>query len=238
MPFATKPPWATRQLLPRNTDSVYILPSFPRLIFILLHALLMTEYDYSPEAAERYQATMRRISRWVDDAEAHACEFKSPFEPRSDIGDDEVRTRDIHVRSPAPPPVVVRQRVPPPLYAPVPGPMPPHSHGPAPPPPRLQQVPLHGPAPPPSHSRRTHSPSRHSSTHHSRHRSNPTYYVSPSPTPPPVPYYPPGYPNNGPYYTSPYNNPPPQYIYAQPPGQYVLVPPKGRSTKVVVSYLP
>ncbi|KAK0191814.1 hypothetical protein F5146DRAFT_614286 [Armillaria mellea] len=208
----------------------------------------MTEYDFSPEAAERYQATMRRISRWVDDADAHACEFKSPFVPRSDVGDDDARPQPTLSRG-------MSKRVPPPLYAPVPGPMPPHSHGPAPPPPRPQPVPLHGPAPPPSHSRHTHSPTRRSSTRHSsshqsqsKHRSGSSYYVSPTPTPtpPPVPYYP-GY--NNPYYQarpSPYAPPPPpqpQYYrsgnvtYAPPPGGYVVIPQKGRSSKVVVSIL-
>ncbi|PBK82626.1 hypothetical protein ARMGADRAFT_731313 [Armillaria gallica] len=203
----------------------------------------MTEYDYSPEAAERYQATMRRISRWVDDAEAHAGEFKSPFVPRSDVGDDDVRPQPVLSRG-------LSHRVPPPLYAPVPGPMPPHSHGPAPPPTRPQPVPLHGPAPPPSHSRHTQSPTRrsstrHSSSHHphSKHHSGSTLYISPTPTPtpPPVPYYP-GY--NNPYYQarpSPYPPPPPQpqyyrsgnVVYAPPPGGYVVIPQKGRSSKVV-----
>ncbi|KAK0464154.1 hypothetical protein IW261DRAFT_1598745 [Armillaria novae-zelandiae] len=199
----------------------------------------MTEYDYSPDAIERYQATMRRISRWVDDAEAHACEFKSPFVPRSDVGDDDVPAQPVLSRG-------MSKRVPPPLYAPVPGPMPPHSHGPAPPPPRPPQVPLHGPAPPPSHSR--HSPTRHSSSRrssshpsHSKHRSGSTYYVSPTPTPP-LPYYP-AY--NNPYYQarpSPYAPPPPppQYyrsgnvVYAPPQGGYIVMPQKGRSSKVVV----
>ncbi|KAK0219599.1 hypothetical protein EDD85DRAFT_1028945 [Armillaria nabsnona] len=207
----------------------------------------MTEYDYSPEAAERYQATMRRISRWVDDAEAHACEYKSPFVPRSDVGDDDVPPQPVLSRG-------ISHRVPPPLYAPVPGPMPPHSHGPAPPPPRPQPVPLHGPAPPPSHSRHTHSPTRrsstrHSSSHqsHSKHRSGSTFYISPTPTPPPVPYYP-GY--NNPYYQarpSPYAPPPPQpqyyrsggnVAYAPPQGGYVVIPQKGRSSKVISSVQP
>ncbi|SJL17854.1 uncharacterized protein ARMOST_21418 [Armillaria ostoyae] len=206
----------------------------------------MTEYDFSPEAAERYQATMRRISRWVDDAEAHACEFKSPFVPRSDVGDDDVPPQPVLTRG-------LSHRVPTPLYAPVPGPMPPHSHGPAPPPRRPPPVPLHGPAPPPSQSRHTHSPTRHSSTrhsssHHSKHRSGSTFYISPTPTPPPVPYYA-GYPNNNPYYQaqpSPYAPPPPrpQYYrsgnvpYAPPPGGYVVIPQKGRSSKLVSSVQP
>ncbi|KAK0440884.1 uncharacterized protein EV420DRAFT_1650378 [Desarmillaria tabescens] len=206
----------------------------------------MTEYDYSPEAAERYQATMRRISRWVDDAQAHASEYRSPFGPRSDVGDDDapgphqaVLTRGISQRVPPPPPPPMN------LYAPVPGPMPPHNHGPAPPPSASRHhqpaIPLHGPAPPPTTTRHSSSTRRSQS----KHRPSQTYYVSPTPTPPPPPpppYYP-GYTNHNPYYPTPYPNPPappPQYYrgaYAPPPGGYVIVPPQqkgGRSSSRVV----
>jgi hypothetical protein len=36
----------------------------------------MTEYDYSPEAYERYLATQNRIAKWVDETEHHRSEFK------------------------------------------------------------------------------------------------------------------------------------------------------------------
>ncbi|KAF9265134.1 hypothetical protein L218DRAFT_185777 [Marasmius fiardii PR-910] len=55
----------------------------------------MTEYDYSPEGYERYLETQRRISQWVDTAEAHRDQFKAPFGVRSDMEserwDDNVR---------------------------------------------------------------------------------------------------------------------------------------------------
>lgn len=39
----------------------------------------MTEYDFSPEAYERYLATQNRIARWVDETERHKTEFEHPF---------------------------------------------------------------------------------------------------------------------------------------------------------------
>ena len=36
----------------------------------------MTEYDYSPEAYERYNATQNRIANWVDKTEQHRAEFQ------------------------------------------------------------------------------------------------------------------------------------------------------------------
>ncbi|KIK55444.1 hypothetical protein GYMLUDRAFT_76523 [Collybiopsis luxurians FD-317 M1] len=45
----------------------------------------MTEYDYSPEGYQRYLDTQRRISRWVDDTNAHSSEFRAPFGARSDV---------------------------------------------------------------------------------------------------------------------------------------------------------
>jgi len=39
----------------------------------------MTEYDYSPEAYERYMGTQRRIAHWVDDT--HQQPLSNPFVP-------------------------------------------------------------------------------------------------------------------------------------------------------------
>lgn len=36
----------------------------------------MTEYDFSPEACDRYMRTQQRIAQWVDNTEAHRSEFK------------------------------------------------------------------------------------------------------------------------------------------------------------------
>ncbi|KAK7438197.1 hypothetical protein VKT23_018127 [Stygiomarasmius scandens] len=58
----------------------------------------MTEYDYSPEAYQRYMDTRSRVARWVDNTEAHSHEFRSPFGMRSDIGEEEMEdmSREMH----------------------------------------------------------------------------------------------------------------------------------------------
>ncbi|KAJ3574755.1 hypothetical protein NP233_g1551 [Leucocoprinus birnbaumii] len=46
----------------------------------------MTEYDYSPDAYERYLATQRRITRWAEDASRHSPSnpfVASPAEEKS-----------------------------------------------------------------------------------------------------------------------------------------------------------
>ena len=49
-------------------------------LLLFLHLFLhipMTEYDYSPEAYERYLTTQRRIATWVDNTEQHRAEFRT-----------------------------------------------------------------------------------------------------------------------------------------------------------------
>jgi hypothetical protein len=41
----------------------------------------MTEYDYSPEAYDRYLRTQHRIAQWVDNTEAHRPEFDASLLP-------------------------------------------------------------------------------------------------------------------------------------------------------------
>lgn len=41
----------------------------------------MTEYDFSPEAFERYMHTQRRIAHWVDETEEHRPQFGSAITP-------------------------------------------------------------------------------------------------------------------------------------------------------------
>ncbi|KAF9064502.1 hypothetical protein BDP27DRAFT_1425791 [Rhodocollybia butyracea] len=50
----------------------------------------MTEYDYSPAAYQRHMETQNRIAKWVDNTEAHHDIFRTPFGPRSDVGDDDL----------------------------------------------------------------------------------------------------------------------------------------------------
>jgi hypothetical protein len=41
----------------------------------------MTEYDYSPEAHQRYMETQSRISNWTRQTSQHASEYENPFKP-------------------------------------------------------------------------------------------------------------------------------------------------------------
>lgn len=49
---------------------------FSFLFSFFLSCLTMTEYDYSPEAYERYLATQTRIANWVDKTEQHRPHFQ------------------------------------------------------------------------------------------------------------------------------------------------------------------
>ncbi|CAK5262536.1 unnamed protein product [Mycena citricolor] len=61
----------------------------------------MSEYDYSPQAAQQYQRTQQRISNWATDTAANSHKYKSPFVPRSDVQDSyHTSSRDRH-RSPS-----------------------------------------------------------------------------------------------------------------------------------------
>lgn len=68
----------------------------------------MTEYDYSPEAYERFIATQRRISHWVDNTERHRAEFSTGIEvtppvPPTVYADDPLRRRTASHDAPARP---------------------------------------------------------------------------------------------------------------------------------------
>ena len=41
----------------------------------------MTEYDYSPDAIERFQAKMAGVGRWADDQRYYAPKYSNPFVP-------------------------------------------------------------------------------------------------------------------------------------------------------------
>ncbi|KAL4246672.1 hypothetical protein ABKN59_008858 [Abortiporus biennis] len=44
----------------------------------------MTEYDYSPDAYERYMENQNRVSNWVHNQANHAPRYGNPFIPRSE----------------------------------------------------------------------------------------------------------------------------------------------------------
>lgn len=49
----------------------------------------MTEYDFSPEAYERYLATQNRIVKWVEQIDQHKAEFENPIQYLVESSDDE-----------------------------------------------------------------------------------------------------------------------------------------------------
>lgn len=71
----------------------------------------MTEYDYSPEAYDRYLATQTRIADWVDTTESHRAEFQHalnavpPTAPTVKVPSPPAHARPAHARRPPPLPL-------------------------------------------------------------------------------------------------------------------------------------
>jgi hypothetical protein len=58
----------------------------------------MTEYDFSPEAHERYMHTQQRIASWVDQTEEHRPQFGSAVAPSSQRGTPPTHSGPGHLR--------------------------------------------------------------------------------------------------------------------------------------------
>jgi hypothetical protein len=58
----------------------------------------MTEYDFSPEAHERYMHTQQRIASWVDQTEEYRPQFGSAVAPSSQHGTPPMHSRPRHQR--------------------------------------------------------------------------------------------------------------------------------------------
>ncbi len=180
----------------------------------------MTEYDFSPEAQDRYQATMRRISRWVDDTEAHKGEFRCAVEtdPRefdlsssgssSSGGGRRVTARDLTRESSSSSRrrgASLDARPPPPaIYAPLPGPMPAHYLSP----------------PPQQHHHRSHPVTRHPTPGvygpaTKSYGPTPASVYGATPTPVPISAHRTGTPTPVPVYVPPV--PAPGYLHAPAP---------------------
>ena len=186
----------------------------------------MTEYDYSPEAFDRFTATQDRIAKWLDNTEQHAPEFQSPF--------DQPTPTDAQT---TPPPLQQQPRHP--SYPTISRHLPPSSghtlqpeqsrYQPAPPPPsrHMHHSHSHSPtrfyAPAPI---RTHTSSHPNSSHHSHshsHRRSSTYII---PTP-----------------SQGYTAPGPGHGYTYPHAQalnpsYIIMPPRSKTFQALVSVLP
>lgn len=196
----------------------------------------MTEYDYSPEAYDRYLATQRRIANWVDQTEHHRPQFGPTTQSVADTSNSRTKHHRHYYR---PPPsdsgsddsYADGPGYPGPMPGLMPGPMPLHS----PPPFMYPQQPIYQPMVPPlvspgytfppiypNHHRSSRSHRRSQNSQSPRHPSA-FHYTSP----PTSPMYPHGYP------------PPPMVSY--PPPGFVMMPPpppRGRKMSVMVSLAP
>lgn len=200
----------------------------------------MTEYDYSPEAYDRYVATQRRIANWVDQTEHHRPQFGPATQSTADTSNSRTRHHRHYYR---PPPsdsgsddsYADGPGHPGPMPGPMLGPMPLHS---PPPYPMYPQQPIYQPMVPPllspgyplpptsphyyDNHRRSSRSHRRSHSHSPRHHS--AFRFTPPPTPP---IYSHGYP------------PPPMVGY--PPQGFVMMPPpplpRGRKMSVMVSLI-
>ncbi|PFH54420.1 hypothetical protein AMATHDRAFT_6 [Amanita thiersii Skay4041] len=86
-------PYPKREFIPAE-EAVAAPDGIIRRSTLTLACHRMTEYDYSPEAYERYISTQRRIARWVDQTERHRPEFSTgndvtPPVPPTVYGDGE-----------------------------------------------------------------------------------------------------------------------------------------------------
>ncbi|OSD05079.1 hypothetical protein PYCCODRAFT_1337361, partial [Trametes coccinea BRFM310] len=53
----------------------------------------MTEYDYSPDAYERFQAKMAGVGSWVSEQRHHAPKYSNPFQPEQSSSASSSRPR-------------------------------------------------------------------------------------------------------------------------------------------------
>lgn len=199
----------------------------------------MTEYDYSPEAYDRYLATQRRIANWVDQTEHHRPQFGPTTQSVADSSNSRTRHHRHYYRPPSSDSgsddsYAAGPGYPGPMPGPMFGPMPLHS---PPPPPMYPQQPIyHQPMVPPllspgypfpPTSPQYYDNHRRSSRSHRRlHSQSPRHPSAFRFTPPPTsPIYSHGYP------------PPPMVGY--PPQGFIMMPPPPipRGRKMSVMYL-
>jgi hypothetical protein len=194
----------------------------------------MTEYDYSPEAYDRYLATQRRIANWVDQTEHHRPQFGPTTQSVADFSNSRTKHHRRYYRPPPSDSGSDDSYAAGPGYpGPMPGPM--HMHNP-PPPLMYPQQPIYQPMVPPLISPGyTFPPTsphyypdhhRSSRSHRSRHSQSSRHSAFHFASPPTSPIYPHGYP------------PPPMVRY--PPQGFVMMPPppplpRGRKMSVMVS---
>ncbi|CDO71050.1 hypothetical protein BN946_scf184844.g54 [Trametes cinnabarina] len=196
----------------------------------------MTEYDYSPDAYERFQAKMAGVGSWVSEQRHHAPKYANPFVPEQSSSSSSARPRTgttsrVDDRS--------RQHTPKDER-----PQPSRSRT-LPTPPRARQGPV-GPGDPHSRHRSARSPQR-SATLPADPRYVSATYAAAAPIQAPVPHH--AVPRASPVMYAPPPAPPGyqtrQVEYKYTPGQpvvlppprpgetYVIIPPKGGRVDVV-----
>ncbi|RPD60246.1 hypothetical protein L226DRAFT_526538 [Lentinus tigrinus ALCF2SS1-7] len=201
----------------------------------------MTEYDYSPDAVERFQAKMAGVGKWANDQRYFAPKYSNPFIP-----EDQASSSRPAARTPA------RQET-------YPQPAPRHHDRPQPTRSRTLPAPVVAAAsPPPGHTSRAYAYAAQpdpraphpSSSSRNRSGSQPPAARYPYPTPvapgahQPVPraspaaYPPPPPPPGTRQVVMEYKYVPGQAIKLPPPRrgeQYIIVPPKGGRLEVVTN---
>ncbi|KAI0628628.1 hypothetical protein C8Q77DRAFT_1147181 [Trametes polyzona] len=199
----------------------------------------MTEYDYSPDAYERFQAKMAGVGSWVTEQRHHAPKYSNPFVPEQQASPSASRSRtpsrpESSSRHHQDRPQPSRSRT-----LPTPAPTPAgHGHT-----SRAYAYAQHGPGDPSSRHRTARSPQRSGSLPVDPRYASATHIAAPVPVAAhqvvprtsPVAYAPPPPPG---YRTRQveYNYQPGQPIVLPPPrpGEtYVIIPPKGGRVDVV-----
>jgi len=69
------------RIAPNTSPTCVFLHSPLRHLIPVRTYRLMTEYDYSPAAYDRYMRTQNRVSNWVSDSNAHERQYSNPFVP-------------------------------------------------------------------------------------------------------------------------------------------------------------
>ncbi|KAI0765862.1 hypothetical protein BD413DRAFT_456479, partial [Trametes elegans] len=198
----------------------------------------MTEYDYSPEAHERFQAKMAGVGSWVTEQRHHAPKYSNPFVPeQASASSSTVRPRtssrqDDHSRQQDRPTPSRSRTLPNPPTAS-------GAHGQT---SRALAYAQQGPSDPHSRHRSARSPQRSGSLPANQQYVAAAYGPPAAPAPPaphqamprtsPVAYAPPGYRTR----QVEYNYTPGQPIVLPPPRRgetYVIIPPKGGRVDVV-----
>ena len=196
----------------------------------------MTEYDYSPDAVERFQAKMAGVGRWANDQRYYAPKYSNPFLPQDQASSSRPGSRTPARQETYPQPAARHHDRPQPTRSrTMPAPVPAAAAAASPPPGHTSRAYAYAaqPDPRPSSASRNRSGSQPPAARYPyptpvAHQATPAARASPAVYPPP----PPGTRQ----VIMEYKYVPGQAIKLPPPRrgeQYVIVPPKGGRLEVV-----